>query len=205
MTSRQTAVAGFAFGPLLLAALICASTPDSDRSDAYWVRFFTDGSRQARLIVSGALLILAALAFVFFMAGLRDRAGAGALPAGFATMAAALMAVAGVLELIVPAVLADSASYVPDPNVLRILTEIGYAVLALAAMPAAALGLGLLMRAAQLPRPLVVSGLVICVLQLAALYYLPMILLALWSVAAAILLARRPLRIPRDVVAAPAP
>jgi hypothetical protein len=196
MTSRQTALAGTAFGPLFIAALLLASTPDTGESDAYWSSYFATGDHQARLIISGALLILAALAHVFFMTGLRDRTGAGALPAGFATMAAALMSVAGLLTLMVPSVAAEGARYLPDADVLRLLTEVGYAVLAFCAMPAAAIALAQTLRAGGLPRPLVIAGLVICVLQIGAIYYLPMLLFGVWSIAVAAVLARRPLRIP---------
>lgn len=199
MTSRQTALAGFAFGPLLLVGLLLAATPDNDKSDAAWVRYFTDGGHQARLIVSGAALILAALAWLAFSCGLRERAGAGRVATGFALLAAAGISIGGTLTLLVPAELAESAAYAPDADVLRLLTAVGYAVLAFNGMLAAGVALGLTVRAGGLPRGLVVAGYAVGVLQVAALYFLPMILFALWVIAAAVVLVRSPLRIPAPV------
>ncbi len=199
MTSRQTAFAGFAFGPLLLAGLVLGSTPDNNRSDAYWVRYFSDNGHDLRLVVSGLALVLAALAWIPFSTGLRERGGASRAAAGFAALAAAAVSIGGTLTSLVPALALEGNHYVPDADVLRFMSEIGYSVLAFNGLLAAGVALALIVRAGGLPRPLAVTAYAVCVLQIAAVFFLPMVLFGVWAIAAAIVLVRRPLHIPAAV------
>lgn len=199
MTSRHTALAGAVFAPAFAAGVLLVNNPDGDAPDARFAVFYGDAGNRTRLIVAGALLCVAALSWLLFATGLRERLGSGTpgrIAGAASTVAAALICVCGALLAAVPL----GNAPVPGADVDRVLPLAGYVTLCLFAMPAAALtlaaiGIGAL-RQHALPRPLAWSALVAAVLLLGSLEFFPMAALVLWVAATVLVLARRPLRIP---------
>lgn len=203
MTSRQTALAGAAFAPAFVAGLLLVNNPGGDASAARFAAFYGDAGNRARLIVAAALLCVAALAWLVFVTGLRERLAAGAasrLAAAAGTASATLICVCGALLAAVPAAISFGGAPVPSADLERVVPLAGYITLGLFAMPAAALtlatiGIGTL-RERTLPRPLAWAAIAVAILLLGSLEFFPMAALILWVAATVITLARRPLRIP---------
>lgn len=203
MTSRQTALAGALFGPAFGAALLLVSPPDGGDSDAAFTRFYADQGHRTSFLVGGVLMGIAALAWIVFSIGLRARAGDGTpgrIASGASLVGAALMCAGAALVMAVPGSISINHAPVPDPDLLRLVVFAGYTTLTVFAMPAVAVGLVAAMAGGLgeelLPRPLAWTAFAVAALLLLSVAWFPMLLLALWAVAAAVVLARRPLRIP---------
>jgi hypothetical protein len=208
VTSRQTAGAGFVFVLTFVAALLVVNNPDSDASAATFVRYYRDGGNRAHLLVTAALLGVAALAWLAFAAGLRERLADGAgsrLAAVGSAVTAALLCVCGVLVAAIPAAMTFSSAPAPGPDAARYLPLGGYLALAAFAMPAAGLTVTAVcvgaLRQDVLPRPLAWAGVAAAVVLLASVLFFPMTALVLWVLAACLVLVRRPLRIPLPAAA----
>lgn len=203
MTSRQTAAAGAAFAVAFAAGFLTLTPPDLDESDAAFVHYYASSGQRTSLIVSAALVGIAALAWVLFAAGLRERAGGGPaarVSASAGAVGAALLCV-GAATFATPAMgIAFGGAPLPSGQLLRVADTAGYALIAGFAMPALGLSLGAAaaggLRAQLLPPALAWSGIVLAVVLVASVFWVPMVALTIWMLAAAAVLARRPLRIP---------
>jgi len=208
MTSRHTALAGAVFVPAFAAGMLLVNNPDGNASDARFAAFYGDSGHRGQLIVAGACLCVAALSWLVFTIGLRERLGEGTperIAGGSATLAAALICVGGTLLAAIPAAVSLGNAPLPGADLERVLPIGGYLAICLFGMPATSLtlvavGTGAL-REQALPRPLAWSALITSVLLLGSLEFFPIVALILWVAAAVIVLARRPLRIPLPATA----
>lgn len=104
---RRSMAAGIAFVGLFVIGVVMylGNAPEADSSDSAsaaartFVDHLSDSGHRAGLVASAYLLILAALAFIWFTQGLRDRLGgqssSGRLVAGFGVFGAGALAAAG--------------------------------------------------------------------------------------------------------------
>jgi hypothetical protein len=203
MTSRQTALAGAVFVPAFLLGLFLANEPDPSNSPAVLAAWYGVRAHRVHLLLGAAMLCLAGLAWIVFVSGLRDRVAhgaAGRIATATSAMTASLLGVAGVLYAAVPAGMAFGGAPVPGPDAARFLSMASYIAVGLFAMPAVSLTLVVVSLAARrsgaLPAGLAWSGVCAAVLLLGSVEFFPMLALVLWVVAACVVLARRPLRIP---------
>jgi hypothetical protein len=184
------------------------NNPDTDSSAATFTRYYENSGNRVHLIVAAVLLSLAALAWIVTVNGLRERIGDG-IAARIATTAAAatgaLIGVCGTLLAVIPAAMAFSSAPAPGADVARYVPIAGYLGLTFFAMPMAGLTVTCVcvgaLRTAALPRWLAYLGVVASVALVASFEFFPMALFVVWVIATAVVLARRPLRIPLPAAA----
>jgi hypothetical protein len=208
MTSRRTALAAAVFVVTFVAGLVLVNNPDTDSSAATFAQFYGQSGNRMHLILSAVLLSASALAWIVTVIGLRERLGDGAAARVATTAAAAtaaLIGVAGTMLAVIPAAMTFGSAPEPGIDIARFLPQAGYAALTLFAMPAAALTVTAVcigaLRTSALPRWLAYLGFAASLLLLASLEFFPMALFVVWVVATAVVLARRPLRIPLPAAA----
>jgi len=208
MTSRQTALAGALFVPLFVAGLLLVDNPDGNSSPATFAAYYANHAHRVHMITSAILLSAAALAWIVFVTGLRERVGSGAgekIAGTAAAATAALIGVAATCLVAIPAGITFGSAPVPGADLPRFLPTAGYAALTLFAMPAAALTVASLclaaLRAEALPKSVAWGGVAAAIVLLGSLEFFPMLALVLWVVATCVVLARRPLRIPLPAAA----
>jgi hypothetical protein len=208
MTSRRTALAAAIFVVTFVAGLFLVNNPDTDASPATFADFYAKSGNRLHLILAAVLLSASALAWIVTVNGLRERLGdcvASRVATTAAAATAALIGVAGTMLAIIPAAMVFGSAPAPGVDLARFLPQAGYAALTLFAMPTAALtvtaiGIGAL-RTGALPRWLAYLGFAASVVLLASLEFFPMLLFVVWVIATAVVLARRPLRIPLPATA----
>jgi hypothetical protein len=208
MTSRRTSLAAAIFAVTFVAGLLLVNNPDSESSPATFARFYAKSGNRVHLVLSAVLLSASALAWVVTVTGLRERVGdgaAGRVASTAAAATAALIGVGGTLLAAIPAAMTFGSAPAPGVDLERFLPQAGYAALTLFAMPAAALSVTAIcvaaLRTAALPRWLAYLGFAASVLLLASLEFFPIVPFVVWVVATAVVLARRPLRIPLPATA----
>jgi hypothetical protein len=208
MTSRRTALAAAIFVVAFVAGLLLVDNPDTNSGAATFAHWYSQRGNRIHLILSAVLLSFAALAWIVTVNGLRERIGDG-VAARIATTAAAATAtsigVAGTLIAAVPAAMAFGSAPRPGVDLVRFLPQAGYVALTIMAMPAAALTVTSIciggVRSGTLPRWLAVLGYAASLALLASLEFIPMVVFVVWVIATAVVLARRPLRIPLPAAA----
>jgi hypothetical protein len=199
---RWGPVAGIAFALLFVVGLSLNNLPSSDDSVSKITSYYNDGGNRAQIIIGSYLLWFAGVFFLWFLASLRVRLldvegmpgrltsivfGGGLVFVGALMVAAACFAsVAGDITF------ADEKFVSADAA--RFLPELGYPVLliggifaAIAMIDAASV---LIVRTRVLPAWIGYFGFVAAVLLLAAVIFLPLILLVLWVVFVSVAMLR---------------
>lgn len=214
--SRLGPVCGLLFTPLYAAFTFGgAELPEASYSDDRVLALYDDG---APFVLTAALIALAGAAFLVFLADLyrrlrsADDGGAATLALGGGLVYVAMLFVAGTLwtgyagggagPLENPPDLADSVT------LARILTDMGFGVLLVHGLVAAAVMIAAASAAARrngaLPRGVVVAGYVVAPLLLAGFAWAPQFLVPLWVLAAGVAFLRRSGPVPAATEPAPA-
>jgi hypothetical protein len=203
---RWGGIAGIVFAVLfVIGFLLVADTPDTDESNAAWVRYFADSDNRRMIVIGVIIWALAVLAFLVFLGVLREQlrnASPGSewiSTVAFASglVFAAMLAVAGLGAGSVPASIEFGDNpVVRDADVIRTLDSLGFG--ALLVFGAATAGLLILTssivagRTALLPRWLVITGYVVGVIViLGGLLFFPLALFVLWMLAVSIVMVSR--------------
>lgn len=203
---RGGAWAGIAFVVLFVVRFVAfLDTPDGDASVREWTQYFEDSGNRMQSIVGGYFMGLAGLAFLWFLVALCRRLREAEAPSGFltgVTFGAGLLFVAMVFAS--GAAMASVAAGVefgdvpaPDGEFARQLEGLGFGFLLLYGMFAAGICMVaasiVALRRAVLPRWLAIAGIVAGLLVIPfGVFFLPLVLLALWALAVAIVLIRTP-------------
>jgi hypothetical protein len=197
---------GIVFVVLFVAGFMVFTTPDSNKDTAKWERWWNDGGHRAGAVVGAYLMVLAVLAFVWFMWSLHRRVGGGgSVPAGmmatFGSIFAGLVLVSALTRAAIPGGKVFGSTPVPvSPDLARQFDNIGFALLLVAGAISAGAFLAVASYLARvsdaLPGWLTIAGFVVAVLQLAAGLFFPFILFVLWVLVASIVLLRRESRAP---------
>ncbi len=166
---------------------------------------YNSGGKRAQMVIGAYLLVLSALALIWFVTGLRARMVAAGLPDGGSPRVVFGLAVLGSAVIVTSALaLATvSGSYVfgsePLPSnadAIRVISDLGTAIMLVGfGLAAAALILVVTMaswRGALLPRWLTFAGILGVLGGIFAVIFLPLALVALWFLAVAIVGMRRP-------------
>jgi len=174
--------------------------PEGTYSDARVVALYSDDGTRLGIALGGVLLVLAGLALLPFLAGLRERLD----PRRPATSVALIGGVLYVAMLLVSANLHSGYAMgitigeLPepaDPTLARVLSDMGFGLLLIPGLlSAAALILASSIEARRidaLPRALTTAGFVIAPLLLAGAAWVPQFLVPLWVLAVSVASLRR--------------
>jgi len=188
---------GIAFVVLFVAGFGAIPTPSNNKNTAQWAQWWNDSGHRAGAIVGAYLMVLGALAFVWFASSLRDQFGEGGrLMFTFGSIFAVIAVVSTMVRVSIPGAKQFGSTPLPAGGDLpRQFDQIGYAMLLVAGALAAGLFVGmashLARRSGALPGWLTVAGYVVAVLQLAASLFFPFLLFLLWVLVVSIVLMRR--------------
>ena len=191
---------GLAFAPAFVVGFLFAlQVPDNTDSDAVWQAWYADSGNRTGAIIGGYLLILSALLFLAFAAGLHGRLSgvAETTPVAYrlvswtSVVVAVLIMVGAIQAIGIAGNLTFGGGPVPrDADILR--QNLGYPFIGVTAAITAAVFIGAVAfasRRAGLFRPwLVVLSYVAAVLLLFAVIFFPLVALPLWVLVASIAL-----------------
>ncbi len=204
---KLAAGAGVVFAVAFVAGMLATSADVmGDDSDAEILEWWSDSGNQTRLLIGGYLLALAGVAFVFLMAHIRGRIATAEGTAGNLASVAfggALLFVglllAGMVFWISPAG-AEKLGDTPlpqDPDILRQLPQAGYGIVLIGGAWSAALAIAAtswaVLRTGVFARWLAWLGFVCALVLLFGVFFIPMLALPIWVLAASSQLWRRPI------------
>lgn len=203
---KLAAVAGILFVVLLIVGFgISGDVPATDASDAEHVEWWSDSGNQTRMIAAGYLITLSGLALVAFLVGLRSsltQPGSELLArfsfAAGIVFVAMLLAATIALGQVAGAVKFGNAP-LPSADFLRMFPQFGYGLMLLAGGLSAAASVAAaswaILRTGAFARWLGWLGIVCAFILLFGVFFMPMIALPIWVLAASIVLWRRPLAV----------
>jgi hypothetical protein len=193
MSSRWNPLAGVAaVACMVVAFAIAGSSPDTQGSDAKITAYFASHSNQVKNIVSLLVFAVGILFLIAFLWILRERlAGTGTLVFG-AGVASAVMWFSAVVFFTGPALAAnDTSRFHIDPNLYRLISDMGYAFWVGAVMTGAVVVWAASASAASaLPRWFRRAGMAVGVILLFAVFWFPAFLYWAWILVASVLLTR---------------
>lgn len=201
------ALAGIAFGPLLVFASVIEPASPYQAPLQEWVDWATDRGNGQMSLISVYFFVLASLAFVVFAGGLarrvRTAGGSGSLASyhvyGFGLMVAVLVAASGLVLNTGPiAYFLDSGGGdIPDPTdiiVFEQINSIGVLLLtvALALAFAAFVAVASVSLRDTMPKWFTIFSYATAVILVASIVLLPIVLMPIWPLMTGIVLLRRP-------------
>lgn len=193
--TRADMLAGIGFIIFFLGGVISSSPPGNSASDAQWVANYTGTGNQFSHVLSGVLLILAALSLMAFLTGMWQRIS-GARPAGTtsplplvaAGVTATLMAFGGTLMAYIAGSELSGGYPMPSADLLRLSNGLGFLVTGIPGMAATALSISVLAvqarRAGLFGRRMAVFTWIVAAVLLLSVLFLPIIALMVWIVVA---------------------
>jgi hypothetical protein len=196
-TSRWEAWTGIVF-PVLFIASIAASNPPADSAtDQKWIANYTGNSNDARHLITGLLLVLAGLSLASFLTAvwrrIRDTDPSRSwspIPLVAAAASAACIAAGGVVMAAVAGGELFGKYPLPGADVLRLSNDLGFALVSVGGMSAAALAVGCLSvqgrTAGVIGRRTSVLGIVVAIVLLASVAFLPIVAVLIWTVVVAV-------------------
>jgi len=191
---------GIAFPVLFLASVAVSNPPADTASNATWISNYTGSSEQARHLATGILLVLAGLCLAAFLTAVWRRvqgvvAATGPLPLVAAAASAACIGAGGVVQAFVSGGELIGKYPLPSADILRLSNDLGFALVGVAGMLAAALAVASLSvqarRAGIFGGKTYAFGLVVSVALLFAIAFLPILLLLAWTAVVSVQLIRR--------------
>jgi hypothetical protein len=201
---RTAMIAGAAFALLLFfgSSLVDASTPSTKKSDTAdavaqkYVTWLNDSGHRTSVIIGGFMLVLAAIALVWFASAVASRFATPGHPMlGFALLAAVGVAasIAGPLAVVGGHAFGDEP-LTNDGHVVWLLVESAFPLLLLVFGLACAAFIASVLVAGRgaLPMWLIVFGWVGFLGAVASIFFIPLALTLLWFLAAGIYGAVRP-------------
>lgn len=203
---RWGAIAGIAFVVFFVLRFVAfLDTPDSDASVREWTEYFEDSGNRTLSVLGGYAMLLAGLAFLYFLWALRGRLrgseaglnGLSVLAFGSGVVFVAMVFASGAAMGSVAAGVEFGDIPVPDGEFARQLESLGFGLLLLYGMFAAGVCIaatsGSALRAGTLPRWLAIAGFVVAaIVGVLGVLFIPMVLLVLWVLAVSIVMLQRP-------------
>jgi len=213
---RIAPYAGIAFVVFFAASVTVSTVPKNGASDQAWLAAYATHSKQAGHLATGILLVLAALSLMTFVTHIWTRVveadsarAVSPLPVVAAGVAAACIAVGGVLMAAASGSALLYSQPLPGADVLRLGNDAGFAMVGVAGMLAASLSIACLSvqaRAAGLfGTRLARFSLAVAVVLLASVAFVPIVALLVWLITVTVTLARRADAPPRMRAAIPDP
>lgn len=196
-TSQLGALAGPAFAVLFLASVAVSSPPADNASDAKWIANYTGHGHQIQHMATGILLVLASLCLMTFLTTLwrrvADRRSEPTSPLALVAAGAASAGIAagGVLMATVSASELTGSYPLPGADVLRLANDVGFGLVAIGGMWAAALAVAVLSTQARsagvFSSRLAAFGWIVAGLLLFSLLFVPIVALLIWAVVVGVL------------------
>lgn len=204
--SRLAPFTGVLFVVLYVAAWMVMRTPSDTDSPSTAAAYYTDSNHRVMMIVSAYLFIAAAFTLLGFFVSLRGRligAEGGDAPLttlafGSGAVAVALMIAGAMAAASVPGAVAFGSLDAPaDGDLTRFIQQIGFGMILVGAMLAAAVAIAasslVTLRTGALPAWTAWLGFVAAVVLLFAVVWLPQVALLIWVLAVGLAL-RAPAR-----------
>ncbi len=199
---RWEPLTGIAFVACFIGSVGVSMPPAATASNKVWEANYTGHGSQVQHVATGILLVLAGLCLMSFLTILWTRIAAarrpetlGPLPLVAAGVSAACFAAGGILMAGISASALIGSAPLPRADLLRFGNDLGFGMVGLGGMLAAALSIGCLSvqaRSAGLfGTPLMIVGLVVAVVLLGSLAFVPILALLIWVIAVTIVLMRR--------------
>jgi hypothetical protein len=200
--ARWWPLTGVAFVALWLVAFVVGPSGSTSDSDAKILSHLGSGDRH-RQIATFFLILAAGFVFVWFLGGLRYRVqqaegGPGMLTGlgfGAGLVAAGLWTVAGALFAAVAATADDTSKFHIDPNLWRLMNDLGYGVwfsgttIAAALVATTAL---VALRTGLLPKWLAWLSFLVALTMLVAFFFIPVLIMLGWILVVSVTLILRP-------------
>ena len=199
--ARRAPWSAFGFVVCFVASVVVSSPPSDTAPDTRWVASYATSGKQAEHLATGVFLILAALCLSIFLTHLWTRISAACAPRIVSPLAivaagisAACIAAGGALMGAVGGNLLLSSAPVPDADLLRFCNDLGFVMVGVPGMLAAALSIAALSMQAHAAGifggRMRMFSLAVAVVLLASFAFIPIAALLIWLVAAAVSLAR---------------
>ena len=196
-SARWEPWAGIAFPVLFLASIAASNPPADTASDSKWIANYTGNANDAHHLGTGLLLVLAGLSLASFLTGLWQRIRLAApdhsfspLPIVAAAASAACISAGGVVMAAVAGGELFGKYPLPGADLLRLSNDLGFALVSVGGMTAAALAIGCLSvqgrTAGVLGRRTSIFGIIVAVALLASIAFIPIAAGLLWSLVIAI-------------------
>jgi hypothetical protein len=190
-----------AFVASYAVAMFVPSLPEGAYSDARVLALLEDGADRTRIILGGYALVVAGLALLVFVSGLKARLGAAAdsvwgtaLQAAAAGYAAVLACAAAMFSSIPMGVALGELEAGTDTMLYRAMSNSGFHLLLVGGLGLASVAVFsasvALRQVDDVPRWLPVVGFVVAPLLLLGFAWVPQFLVPLWAVVAAVVLDR---------------
>ncbi len=193
--------AGIAFVVFFVASVVASNVPSNNASNAKWTAAYSGHGNQLGHLATGVCLVLAALSLLVFLTSVWTRIATAnepsrtsPLPLAAAGVAAACIAVGGVVQASISGAALIAKLPLPSADLLRFGNATGFAIVALGGMLAAGLSvasLSLQGRTAGVFSARIANfGVIVAVVLLAALAFIPIAALWIWVIVATISLTR---------------
>ncbi|MFZ0040306.1 MAG: hypothetical protein WAK93_03300 [Solirubrobacteraceae bacterium] len=198
---RVAPYSGVAFVVFFLASVVVSTVPSNTASDHAWLAAYATHAKQAGHLATGVLLVLAALSLMSFLTHVwtrvteaRDPQAVSPLPVVAAGVAAACIAVGGMLMAAPSGSALLYSQPIPGADILRLCNDVGFAMVGVAGMLTAAFSIACLSvqaRAAGIfGARLARCSLAVAVVLLASVAFVPILALLIWLVAVTVTLNR---------------
>jgi len=193
--SRVAAWMGIAFAVLFVAGQFVPPTAKSQSNTLQWAQLWNSSSHRTTAIIGAYLLILGMLAFVCFASSLRSAFGDGSgMMLAFAVLFAVFAMAAGLIGASIAGAKVFTNAPIPAGALSQQLNSLAGGLVVVPGGLAAGAFVGvaahLARRAGALPGWLTIAGYVVAILQLAAVVFLPLLLVPLWVLVVSIVLLR---------------
>jgi hypothetical protein len=199
---RLLPLTGLAFIACFIGSVVASNPPKNSASDRAWIASYTGSANKAHHVITGVFLVLAAISLLTFLTALWRRIG-DAQPGITRSPIAVAASAAGASAIAVGGVVMGAAGPILTghtgpgvANLFRLANGLGFALVALGGMPAIALAVVCLSvdgrRAAVFGRGVSTFGIVAAIALLAALAFVPIVLLLAWVLAVSVTLLRAP-------------
>jgi hypothetical protein len=202
MTANRAApLSGLAFIAFFAASVAISNVPGNTAPDTAWVAAYATHGDQARHLATGILLVLAALSLATFLTHLWTRVivarraqPVSPLPIVAAGISASCIAAGGVMMAAASGSALLFSQPLPGAALLRLSNDLGFALVSVAGMPAAALSIASLSVQARtagvMTTRMMRFSLVVSVVLLASVAFVPILALVAWLIIVAATMIR---------------
>jgi hypothetical protein len=204
MTANRAApLSGLAFIALFAASVMISNVPANTAPNSAWVAAYATHGDQARHLATGICLVLAALSLATFLTHLWTRVVTARrpdvvnpLPVVAAGISASCVAAGGIMMAAASGSTLIFSQPIPGGPLLRLGNDLGFAMVGVAGMPAAALSIASLSVQARaagvMSTRMMRFSLIVSLVLLGSLAFIPIIALVIWLLVVATPLIRRP-------------
>lgn len=192
MTANRAApLTGLAFIGLFAASVLISNAPSNTANNSAWVAAYATHGDQAGHLATGICLVLAALSLATFLTHLWTRVVAARrpdvvnpLPVVAAGISASCIAAGGIMMAVASGSSLLFSQPIPDAAILRLGNDLGFAMVGLAGMPAAALSIACLSVQARaagvMTTRMMRFSLAVSVVLLGSIAFIPIVALMIW-------------------------